>query len=110
MVHWTQKYNQGVHKDYPIGLHCYDHRRQSGSKSVGVLNPVAEIFDSSRKNSDFPKNSPIFQAKYFDDLFFSSQLKKCLFSQNIHIFTFYAYILSKFFSVSYKKDEQNDAF
>jgi len=24
MVNWTQKYNQGVHEDYPI--HCYDVR------------------------------------------------------------------------------------
>ena len=24
MVHWTQKYDQGVHEDYPI--HCYDER------------------------------------------------------------------------------------
>jgi len=24
MVHWTQKYDQGVHEDYPI--HCSDER------------------------------------------------------------------------------------
>jgi len=24
VVHWTQKYDQEVHKDYPI--HCYDER------------------------------------------------------------------------------------
>jgi len=25
MVHWTQKYDQGVHEDYPL-IHCYDKR------------------------------------------------------------------------------------
>jgi len=24
VVHWTQKYDLGVHEDYPIGLHCCD--------------------------------------------------------------------------------------
>ena len=51
-------------------------RRQSGSKSGGS------------RISDFPgKNS--------DDLsFFSRKLKKLSFPQNIHIFTYYTYILS----------------
>ena len=25
-LHWTQKYDQGVHEDYPLGLHRYDER------------------------------------------------------------------------------------
>jgi len=52
-------------------------------RSLGVVNPVAEIFDSSRKNFRFSGKNSDFPDK-----------KLCLFSLNIHIFTFLTYILS----------------
>jgi len=54
-------------------------RRQSGSKSEGVVNPVAEIFDSSRKNSDFPEKSRIFQAKILTTFYLVVNSQNCLF-------------------------------
>jgi len=29
VVHWTQKYDQGVQEDDSIGLHCYDERYET---------------------------------------------------------------------------------
>ena len=50
-------------------------------RSLGVVNLVAEIFDSSRKNFRF-------SGKNYDDFFFVVNSQNCLFSLNIHIFTF----------------------
>ena len=73
-----------------------DVRRDSGVnlvRSLGVVNPVAEIFDSSREKFQIFRKNLRFPDKNSDDLFFffCRQLKNCLFSQNIHIFTFYTY-------------------
>jgi len=52
----------------------------------GVVNPVAEIFDSYRKISYFSENFPDFPGKNYDHLFLVVNSKNCLFSLNINIF------------------------
>jgi len=47
-------------------------------RSLGIVNPVAEIFDSSQKKSDFPEIFPDFPGKNLTT-FFSLQLKKLSF-------------------------------
>src|SRR6218665_2428064 len=66
----------------------------------------------SHKSSNFSRtNFRLFLVKKLSKYFvkkLSKNSKNCLFSLNIHIFifTFSTYILSKFFSLSYKKDEK----
>ena len=59
----------------------------------GVVNPVAEIFDSIRKKF------PIFQAKKFWRPFLVVNSRNCLFSLNISHFIFYTYILIAYVSL-----------
>src|SRR6218665_1090983 len=58
----------------------------------GVVNPVAEIFDSSRKNVRFSRKMSDFPGKNSDELFLVNS-KNCVFSLNIHNFTFSTCIL-----------------
>ena len=66
-------------------------------QSLGVVNPVAEIFSIPAEKIPIFRKYLQFSTQKFDHLFsfFSRQLKKLsLFSQNVHIFTFYTYILT----------------
>ena len=60
----------------------------------GVVNPVAEIFDSSGKNSDFQEIFPDFSGKNSDDPFFSRQLKKLSF----HLYSYKKKVHERAFS------------
>jgi len=43
VVHWTQKYDQGIHEDYPI--HCYDERYEIIATPIGLNSNRFTDFD-----------------------------------------------------------------
>src|SRR6218665_2681907 len=83
-----------------------EQRRQSGSKSRGRESGRKKVSNTDERISDFQEKFPIFQANILTT-FLVLNSKNYLFSQNIHIFTFYTYILTYFFSLSYKKTLSN---
>jgi len=72
-------------------------RRQSGSKSGGRECGRRNFRLQPKKFLIFRKNLRFSRQKFWQP-FLVVILKSCLFSQNIHIFTFYTCILSFFFS------------
>ena len=52
-------------------------------RSLGVVDPVSEMFNFIRKVSDFPQKCPICQAKISEDLFFNQLKKKFHLSQKL---------------------------
>ena len=93
-----QVYDLQEKRKYSIGFWNfvqYDaswQRPQSGSKSGG-RESGRRNFRSQPKKIRFSGKISDFPAKNSDDLFLVVNSKNCLFSQNIHIFTFYTQAL-----------------